>query len=122
MTAQFASGLGPANQTFGPNTATSAVMGQSAGVTEVLGAYMFTGQTSGLYTFGASGAYVAGGNPVAQFVGSFRYSLSGGILSVTNTTSLRSLTYNHGPQYQRGSFPTPGGNIHQTFQIGVVCH
>lgn len=122
MTAQFASGLGPANQTFGPNTATSAVMGQSAGVTEVLGAYMFTGQTSGLYTFGASGAYVAGGNPVAQFVGSFRWSVSGGVLSLTNTTSLRSLTLDHGPQYQRGSFPTPGGNTHQTYQVGVTCH
>ncbi len=80
MTAQFFSGLGSANQTFGPRTATSAVMGQSAGVQEVLGAYMFTGQTSGLYTFGASGAYVAGGNPVAQFVGSFRWSISGGVL------------------------------------------
>jgi hypothetical protein len=97
-------------------------MAQSAAVTEVLGAYMFTGQTSGLYTFGGSGAYVNGGNPVAQFIGSFRYSLSGGILTLTNTTSLRSLTYDHGPQYQRGSFPTPGGNIHQTIQIGVVCH
>src|ERR1700730_14852148 len=52
LPAEFASGLGPTNQTFGPNTATSAVMGQSAGVTEALGAYMFTGQTSGLYTFG----------------------------------------------------------------------
>jgi hypothetical protein len=122
LTSQFASGLGPGNRTFGPNTATSAVLGQSAGVQEVLGAYLFTGQTSGLYTFGASGAYVAGGNPVAQFVGSFRYSISGGILSVTNTTSVRSLTYDHGPQYQRGSFPTPGGNTHQTFQIGVTCH
>jgi RHS repeat-associated protein len=72
LTAEFASGLGPTNQTFGPNTATSAVMAQSAAVTEVLGAYMFTGKTSGLYTFGASGAYGNGGNPVAQFLGSFR--------------------------------------------------
>jgi RHS repeat-associated protein len=122
MTAQFFSGLGSANQSFGPGTATSAVMGQSAGVQEVLGSYYMTGQTSGLYTFGASGAYVAGGNPVAQFVGSFRWSISGGVVSLTNTTSLRSLTYDHGPQYQRGSFPTPGGNTHQTYQIGVVCH
>ncbi|WP_162180005.1 RHS repeat-associated core domain-containing protein [Bryobacter aggregatus] len=121
LTAQFASGLGPTNQTFGPGTSISAVMGQSAGVTEALGAYMFTGQTSGLYTFGASGAYVAGGNPVAQFIGSFRWSISGGVLSVTNTTSLRSLTYDHGPQYQRRSFPVPGGNIRQTIQIGVTC-
>lgn len=39
-----------------------------------------------------------------------------------NTTSLRSLTYDHGPQYQRGSFPTPGGNTHQTYQIQLNCH
>ena len=122
LTGEFASGLGAGNQTFGPNTATSQVLGQSAGVQEVLGAYLITGQSSGLYTFGASGAYVAGGNPAAQFVGSFRYSISGGVLTVTNTTSLRSLTYDQGPQYQRGSFPTPGGNVHQTFQIGLVCH
>ena len=122
LTGEFASGLGAGNQTFGPNTATSQVLGQSAGVQEVLGAYLITGQSSGLYTFGASGAYVAGGNPAAQFVGSFRYSISGGVLTVTNTTSVRSLTYDQGPQYQRGSFPTPGGNVHQTFQIGLVCH
>jgi hypothetical protein len=109
LTGEFASGLGAGNQTFGPNTATSQVLGQSAGVQEVLGAYLITGRSSGLYTFGASGAYVAGGNPAAQFVGSFRYSISGGVLTVTNTTSVRSLTYDQGPQYQRGSFPTPGG-------------
>ena len=122
LTAQYGSGLGPGNRTFGPGTSTSAVMGQSAGVQEVLGAYNMTGQTSGLYTFGASGAYVAGGNPVAQFVGSFRWSISGGVLSLTNTTSFKSLTYDAGPQWQRGSFPTPGGNTHQTYQIGVGCH
>lgn len=122
LTSQWASGLGPGDRTFGLNTATSAVLGQSAGVQEVLRAYYMTGQTSGLYTFGASGAYVAGGNPVAQFVGSFRWSISGGVLALNNTTSLRSLTYDHGPQYQRGSLPTPGGNTHQTYQIGVTCH
>jgi hypothetical protein len=35
LTSQFGSGLGPGNRTFGPGTATSAVMGQSAGVQEV---------------------------------------------------------------------------------------
>ena len=48
LTAQYASGLGPGNRTFGPDTATSQVFGQSAGVQEVLGGYLFTGQTSGL--------------------------------------------------------------------------
>jgi len=122
MTEEFLVGLGPGNLTYGPDSATSQVMAQSAGVQEVLGAYYMTGQTSGLYSFGASGAYVAGGNPVAQFVGSFRWSISGGVLSLTNTTSIRSLTYDHGPQYQRGSLATPGGNTHQTYQIGVTCH
>jgi hypothetical protein len=121
MTAQFFSGAGPGNQTFGPNTATSTVMGQSAGVQDVLNSYYMTGQTSGLYTFGAVGAVSAGGNPVAQFVGSFRWSMSGGVLSLTNTTSFRSLTYDAGPQWQRSSF-APGGNTHQTYQVGMVCH
>src|SRR5579863_487336 len=90
LTSQYASGLGPGNRTFGPGTSTSAVMGQSAGVQDVLSNYYMTGQTSGLYTFGAVGAVSAGGNPVAQFVGSFRWSISGGVLSLTNTTSFRS--------------------------------
>jgi hypothetical protein len=37
---------------FGPNSATSLVMGQSGPVQEVLNSYYMTGQTSGLYTFG----------------------------------------------------------------------
>jgi hypothetical protein len=95
-------------------------MGQSAGVQDVLNNYYMTGQTSGLYTFGAAGAVSAGGNPVAQFVGSFRWSISGGVLSLTNTTSFRSLTYDAGPQWQRSSFG-PGGNTHQTYQIQLHC-
>jgi hypothetical protein len=129
LTAQFATGLGSGDRTFGPDTATSQVMGQSSGVQEALGQYLLNGQTSGLYTFGASGAYVAGGNPVAQFVGSFTWSISGDILSLKNTTSFRSLTYDKGPQWQRssmpstmgGPLPTPMGNTHQTYQIRVKC-
>jgi hypothetical protein len=121
MTAQFFSGAGPGNQTFGPGTSTSAVMGQSAGVQDVLNNYYMTGQTSGLYSFGGAGYVSAGANPVAQFVGSFRWSISGGNLSLTNTTSFKSLTYDAGPQWQRSSF-SPMGNTHQTYQIGVTCH
>jgi hypothetical protein len=40
----------------------------------------------------------------------------------TNTTSFRSLTYDAGPQWQRGSWPTPMGNTHQTFKITAMCH
>lgn len=125
LTSEFFSGLGQTNQTFGPNSATSQVMAQSAGVQDVLNSYTMLGQTSGLYTFGVTGLYEAGVNPAAQFVGSFRWSItpaSGGInLTLTNTTSFRSLTYDVGPQWQRGSFPTPMGNIHQTFNIFIPC-
>lgn len=93
MTSEFFSGLGPGNLTFGPNSATSLVMGQSGPVQDVLNSYYMTGRTSGLYTFGAAGYVSAGFNSVAQFVGSFRWSMSGGVLSLTNTTSFRSLTY-----------------------------
>ena len=125
MTSEFFSGLGPGNLTFDPNSATSQVMAQSGPTQEVLNSYYMTGQTSGLYTFGLPGLVSAGGNPVAQFVGSFRWSItpgSGGInLSLTTTTSFRSLTYDAGPQWQRGSWPTPMGNTHQTYNITAKC-
>lgn len=128
LTSEFFSGLGPGNLTFDPNSATSQVMAQSGPVQDVLISYYMTGQTSGLYTFGLSGLVSAGGNPVAQFVGSFRWSITptnGGInLSLTNTTSFRSLIYDVGPQWQRGNhwYPTPMGNTHQTYNITATCH
>jgi hypothetical protein len=100
-------------------------MAQSGPVQDVLNDYTMTGRTSNLYTFGASGYVAAGANPVAQFVGSFRYTISatnGGInLRLTNTTSFKSLTYDKGPQWQRGSVPTPMGNTHQVYNIFVPC-
>jgi hypothetical protein len=100
MTSEFFSGLGPGDLTFGPESSISQVMAQSGPVQDVLNSYFMTGQTSGLYTFGGSGLVAAGGNPVAQFVGSFRWNIApgdGGInLSLTNTTSLKSLTYDLG--------------------------
>lgn len=126
MTGEFFSGLGSGNLTFGSSSATSQVMAQSGPVQDVLNSYYMAGQTSGLYTFGGSGYVAAGGNPVAQFVGSFRWSITPGNgsinLSLTNTTSFRSLTYDKGPQWQRGSFPTPMGNTHQTYNITATCH
>jgi hypothetical protein len=121
LTSQWASGLGPGNRTFGPDTATSAVMGQSAGVQDALNEYYMTGATHDLYSFGAPGYVNAGLNPVAQFVGSFRWSISGNILTLTNTASFKSLTYDKGPQWQRSSFG-PGGNTHQVYQIRINCH
>ncbi len=91
MTPEFFTGAGPTNLTFDPTSATSQVMAQSAGVRAVLNDYYVLGQTSGLYTFGAPGYVAAGANPVAQFVGSFTWSISSGVLSLTNITSFRSL-------------------------------
>jgi RHS repeat-associated protein len=126
MTSEFVSGLGPGNLTFGPGSSTLQVMAQSGPVQDVLNSYYMDGQTSGLYTFGGSGTAAAGGNPVAQFVGSFRWSIAPGNgsinLSLTNTTSFRSLTYDKGPQWQRGSVPTPMGNTHQSYNITATCH
>jgi hypothetical protein len=94
MTAEFFSGIGAQDRTFGPDSSVPAVMAQSAGLQSVLNNYYMTGQTSGLYTFGGVGYAQAGANPVAQFVGSFRYTISpgaGGInLSLTNTTRFSS--------------------------------
>ena len=125
LTGQFFSGLGSADQNFGPNSATSQVMAQSGPVQDVLNQYYMTGATHDLYSFGAPGYAAAGANPVAQFVGSFRWTISptnGGInLTLKNTTSFKSLTYDQGPQWQRGGVPTPMGNTHQVYQIFVPC-
>ena len=121
MTEGFLVGLGPGNLTFGPDSATSQVMAQSARVQDALNEYYITGATHDLYSFGGAGYVNAGANPVAQFVGSFRWSISGGILSLTNTTSFKSLTYDMGPQWQRSSI-APMGNTHQTYNIAVTCH
>src|SRR5262249_55111234 len=118
-------GVGPENLTFAPDSPVSQVMGQSAGVQDVLNTYYMTGQTSGLYTFAPFGPLDVGGNPVAQFVGSFRWSVVPTIgsinLTLTNSTSFRSLTYDSGPQWQRGSFSLPMGSTHQTYQITARC-
>ena len=133
LTAEFFTGLGAPSQTFGPQTAISQVMAQSAGVHDILQSYRTLGQTSGLYTFGLAGLKAAGDNPAAQLVGSFRWAVTpvgGGVnLVLSNTTSFRSLTYDHGAQWQRGNFhpdpflsvPVPVGNIHQRFEIFVPC-
>ena len=72
MTAQFFSGLGPINNTFGSGSAVSQVMAQSPGVQDAINGYNIFGKTSGNYSFGLSGAFAAGNNIVAQFVGGYR--------------------------------------------------
>jgi RHS repeat-associated protein len=132
LTAQFFSGAGPSNEVFGPDSPMSQVMAQSAGVQDVLNNYYMLGQTCCLYIFHASDIAATGNNLAAQFVGSFRYSIApgaGGInLSLTNTTSFKSLFFDKGGQWQRypiptpyGTFNTPMGNIHQTFNLFIPC-
>jgi hypothetical protein len=107
-------------------------MAQSAGVQDVLNQYYMTGQKTGLQDFGAPGYASTGLNPVAQFVGSFRWSIQptnrGITLTLKNTTSFRSLLLDKGPQWQRfpvvtqwGVFASPMGNTHQIYQITVTC-
>jgi hypothetical protein len=125
-TAQFFTGLGGDDLLFTPDTVESQMMACSPGVTNAVNSYLSTGQTSGLYTFGLSGLVAArAANPTQQFVGSFRWSITpgdGGLnISLTNTTSFKSLTYDRGPQWQRASVPTPMGNTHQTYNIFIPC-
>lgn len=122
MTAQFFSGLGPTSNTFGPNSAVSQVMAQSPGVQDAINAYNINGTTSGAYSFGPSGAFAAGNNIVAQFVGGYSYSITsanGGInLALTNYTSFRSLAADIGPSWSR---PGPMGTTNQTYNIFIPC-
>jgi hypothetical protein len=122
MTAQFFSGLGPTNNTFGTGSAVSQVMSQSPGVQDAINGYNLFGKTSGGYNFGVSGAFAAGNNIVAQFVGGYAYSISsasGGInLSLSNYTSFRSLAADIGPSWAR---PAPMGTTHQTYNIFIPC-
>jgi RHS repeat-associated protein len=122
MTAQFFSGLGPINNTFGSGSAVSQVMAQSPGVQDAINGYNIFGKTSGNYNFGVSGAFAAGNNIVAQFVGGYSYSISptsGGInLSLSNYTSFRSLAADIGPSWAR---PYPMGTTHQTYNLFVPC-
>jgi hypothetical protein len=122
MTAQFFSGLGTSENTFGSGSAVSQVMAQSPGVQDAINGYNIYGKTSGGYNFGVSGAFAAGNNIVAQFVGGYSYSISsasGGInLSLSNYTSFRSLAADIGPSWSR---PAPMGTTHQTYNLFIPC-
>ena len=69
--------------------------------------------------FGVEGAWRAGLNPIQQFVGTFRttiYNSDGKTLwfYVTNTTSMKSFLYDHGPEWKRSTWG-PGGNMNQIY-------
>jgi RHS repeat-associated protein len=138
MTAAFFSGLGPDDYTFNTDSAVSQVMAQSAQFQDVLNQYYMFGTTSNWQGFGANGYVEAGENPVAQFLGSFGWSITptnGGItVTLTNVTSFHSLMADHGSAYERFPFPvpvlpgdyaeitSPMGNIGQTISIEATCH
>ncbi len=125
MFIDFATGLGPGNREFGPSSAPSQLMASSPGVTQAVDQYLSSGKPTGLYTFGLGGAWNAGLNPVQQYVGSYRWSVAptnGGLLvTLSNTTSVRSGSYHLLPNHSRPEFG-PLGNTHQTYQVFVPCH
>ncbi len=137
MTAGFFSGLGPDQYTFGSDSAVSQVMAQSGQFQDVLNQYYMSGTTSNWQGFGAAGFVEAGANPVAQFLGSFGWSIAptaGGInVTITNVTSFHSLMLDKGPAYERfpmtvptgpsgfATITSPMGNVGQTITIKAVC-
>ncbi|WP_462264529.1 hypothetical protein [Mucilaginibacter sp.] len=62
----------------------------------------------------------AGIDPIEQFTGSFRPDISSDgstlTITITNTTSIKSLFYGIIPDYHRSTFK-PGGNMIQTYII-----
>ena len=70
-------------------------------------------------SFGLSGLWNAGLDPIEQFVGTYRiniYNFSGNTLwfVLTNQTSMNSFLYDLGPSWQRSTWG-PGGNMNQTY-------
>jgi hypothetical protein len=95
------------------------------GVTQAVNAYLSTGATKSLYTFGLGGALDAGYNPIQQFVGSYTYTVAptkGGLnVTLYNETSVWSGSYHIVPSHLRSTFG-PFGTTHQTYQVFVPCH
>ena len=124
MFGQFLTGTGPSDLTFGAGSVESQMMASSPGITQAINAYN-NGQTTGLYTFGLSGLWAAGANPIQQFVGSYTYTVSpttGGLnITLSNYTSVWSGSYHQLPSHQRSTF-RPMGTTHQTYQLFVPCH
>lgn len=126
---EWASGLGPANATFGPGSVESLQMLSAPGMAQNVEAFLSGAQTSGRTTFGLKGLISAGGNPTAQFVGSYDWSmsLSGGSLNITVTNSTTAWSFFYHPRFLNPNPPTrtgwqPMGRINQTFLIRVPCH
>jgi hypothetical protein len=125
MLFEFATGLGPSDLAYGPNSVESQMMASSPGVTQAVNDYLSKGKPSGGYYFGLMGLVSAGINPIRQFVGSYTYNVTpttGGLnVTLSNYTSFKSGTYHLGPSWDRSSFG-PGGTTRQTYQVFVPCN
>jgi RHS repeat-associated protein len=124
MFLDWLTGSGAEERTFGPTSVESRSLASSSGVTTAVENYLLSGQRSGLFTFGLTGLLGAGINPIRQYVGSFRYTITptanGFTVNATNTTGVWSASYHELPDHQRSSFG-PLGNMRQTYVVGVKC-
>ncbi|MDR2145898.1 MAG: hypothetical protein LBE91_05505 [Tannerella sp.] len=125
---EWSLGVGPSDRTFKNDRVANAFRNapevkeareffykKYAGVNDLAGAYVsnYTGN------FGLKGLFKAGLDPIEQFVGSYRIDINviDGIMlefTLTNTTSMKSLLYGIGPDWERSSF-RPSGNITQIY-------
>ncbi len=125
LVSNWITGTGPSSVVYGPSSVQSAQMASSILLSDAINQYLQTGKSSGAESFKVAGVIGAGINPTQQFVGSFNYYItaSDGNLNVniTNISSFTSLTAGLGPNWPRGSSPTPGGNMGQTFQLTIPC-
>ena len=128
MTLDWALGTGSDNRTFINDNVAKAFMNANR-VNEARNFYYnkYSGAKSLLNTsvtgykgsFGLSGLWNAGLDPIEQFVGTYRiniYNFSGNTLwfVLTNQTSMNSFLYDLGPSWQRSTWG-PGGNMNQTY-------
>lgn len=122
MTGEFFTGLGPGERTFGPNSAESALMASSPGIQDIFSAYEVGGDNNS--TFGLRGYLGSRANPTRQFVGSFRGNIrpiAGGYqLSLSNRSSVRSLTAGLASSHSRNQ-SRPMGDTFQTYVINYEC-
>lgn len=95
-------------------------------VAQAIHNFFTTGQNGGAAQFGVTGLIAAGGNAIAQFVGSFNYAIgrtdSGDLaIDIFNVTSLSSLTNKLVSDHPRGQFPWVMGNTLQEYQLVAPC-
>jgi len=129
---EFATGTGPSQREFGPESPLSQALRDAPKVNEARELFLSknaenikSGKPLDPLTdfggsFGLKGLVKAGTDITEQFVGSFDVNIypsdegKTATFIISNTTSVESLLYGAGPEYEREG-TTPGGNIRQTF-------